>query len=158
MKARTKRYQGGAIISFIVVTIVITAVLVGGIVWLRQRSETARQNEVATNEQELIGEDLGNESTSTSKSDTEKNDQKRRQSSASDSKSATEQKSDVSSTTRGDDREQSSRSSVEHTPSSTDSLPETGPAETAGVLVALGALAYAGTHYVTSRRSLARQR
>ena len=39
----TKRYQGGSILTFVLVAVVVAALLVGSVIWLRQRGEAARQ-------------------------------------------------------------------------------------------------------------------
>ncbi len=40
---RVNRYQGGSILTFIVVAVVVAALLIGGVFWLRQRGEIARE-------------------------------------------------------------------------------------------------------------------
>lgn len=154
MGTRAKRYQGGAIISFIVVTVVIAALLVGGIFWLRQRSETARQGgDVATNQQDQDGGEADDGLFPASNSDSESNDASRR----SDNDTSRNESDSSGSGAAGQDSGGNGQSSQPGASSSTDTteeLPETGPAETVGMLLAIGALSYAGVRYVTSRRDL----
>ena len=49
MSGRTTRYQGGSIVSFIIIAVIVTAALGVGLYALRQRSEQARIGFVAPN-------------------------------------------------------------------------------------------------------------
>lgn len=166
MGMRMKRYQGGTIISFIVITAILVLVLAGGIFWVRQRSETARQGddlashqEDQSNDENLFpgGTGSGDNSTTQQKPDAEEkpdehttatNEEKPDEHTAQhDTKKETPANEPA-----GDAHPQSGSSDVTHSGVDGDDLPETGPTETAATILSIGALAYAATRYALSRR------
>lgn len=123
---RVKRYQGGSILTFIVVAVVVAALLIGGVLWLRQRGEVARE---AT--KVVITDDVP------VKQEVEKKEETKKQTEASSTKA---------------DGKQGTKGTSVHTPAE---LPETGPIEAVASMVALAAIVYTTTRYIVSRSELA---
>lgn len=143
MGVRKANYQGGSTILFIILTIAMAALLVGGVTWLRHRGEVARQTSVAQQEvsgtapDEVQGEQGGDEtdllSTPTTGQAGEGADEA------------------TSADTTGQDGTRDSDVAVEQ-------LPQSGPSEAIASVVAVAALSYVGAQYFSSRRQSGRVR
>lgn len=148
MSGRTTRYQGGSIVSFIIIAVIVTAALGVGLYALRQRSEQARIGSTAS--QDVPSELPGASSKDTQNAtDTETFPSSTKdEANNSKDKEATAGSSNTEATTRPG--ESSSSSSVA-------ALPETGP-EQVLIIPVLAVVAYAVVAYAGSTRSLARLR
>lgn len=162
MGTRTKRYQGGAIISFIIVAIIIAALLVGGLVWLRHRSSVAREGQIATQSEgskaptgvTKEGRDTQNNTKKNTNdfpasSSNSSQSEKKTDSTRSESSTATK----PGETTTKPAQDEATSQTNQSTPGS---LPQTGPAELIAPAVILGLIAYVVTRYAMSRRGLVR--
>lgn len=121
--------QGGSIVTFIIVGVILAVVLVGGVSYLRQRGEQVRKDQaIAAADQEKAAKDAARQS-----------------------QNANNSESKGSSTGTVDDNSSGNSNSVKN-------LPVTGPEATIGALVAPFLLTFASVSYVSSRRSLVRVR
>lgn len=165
MGIQKTQYQGGSIVSFIIVTVLLAAVLVGGVVWLRQRGEVARQSDqTETSQEESMADDQANKTEESSRSG---DDKPREGSEDSDSTpaelpgaSSNDESDDDGSvavgSTDSDDEDSNGDGAVSGSGSTVPGqLPETGPAEVAIAAMAAVALAYTSVRYIQSRRDLA---
>lgn len=163
MGIQKTQYQGGSIVSFIIATVLLAAVLVGGVIWLRQRGEVARQSDqTETSQEESATDDQANKTEESSKSG---DDKSKEGSEGSDSTPAelpgasSDDESDddgsVAVGSTGDDEGGTDGTSSGSGSTVPGQLPETGPAEVAIAAMAAVALAYTGVRYVQSRRDLA---
>ena len=132
----TKRYQGGAVISFIIVAVIITAMLVGGLVWLRHRGGTERAAQVATQT------DGSKAPAGVTK---EKHDTQGDKKSTGDFSAGSSSVSQKEGTMPGNAKSQSVP----------DDLPQTGPTESIIAIVILSLVVYTAARYAMSRRELA---
>lgn len=150
MGTRTAQYQGGSIISFIIVTIVIAALLVGGVALLRHRGEVARQAQVADSPQEQAEETPKDEAAE--RADADKTQSVAASTDTSNSTAAEESETATSGASDTDTASTAGRDTAE-AQGTPDVLPETGPAETAAAFIGIGAVTYAAAQYVRSRRA-----
>ncbi|GEM_PF-1370032 len=160
MGARARSYQGGAIFSFIIITVVVAALLVGGIFWLRHRGVAVREAQVAsgsaaqsegTKAPEGVSPDNDNSegrsgNTPVESSDASRGGEKDDASVSSSSRSTAESKSDTA----------PAKEKATNTTRQPQDLPETGPGDTAAIAGILGLVAYMTTRYIVSRRELSR--
>ena len=144
--AKQARYQGGSIISFIIVTLLIAALLIGGVVWLRQRGEMARQ------EASEIAAEQGEGTTPPQEEETQNETQTGSGSGSTSTSSGSETGSQEGTSGTSSTGESGSTTG---TPSSPTHLPETGPAEAAMTLIVLALVSYTATRYAMSRREVA---
>ena len=143
-----KRYQGGAIISFIIVTVVLAALVIGGVFWLRQRGEVARQStDPATQHDGAVPP----EGVASQEQAREEREQKTTSSEAS-SQSQSEERSQSS----GRSRPAESTGGDSSARNEAKELPETGSAHIFIAMIALGCITYTTVQYVMSRRALTR--
>ena len=149
MAGRTLRYQGGSIVSFIIITVIVIAALGVGLYVLRQRSEQSRISSTTTQDipPELPGV-----------ADGEKKDGTDSEAFPSSSKETTKdaKPSTAPSTGTGNtssDKEASSSSAA----SSAATLPETGP-EQLLIIPVLAIVVYVVVAYTGSSRQLSRLR
>lgn len=164
MGIQKTQYQGGSIVSFIIVTVLLAAVLVGGVIWLRQRGEVARQSDqTESSQEESATDDQANKTEESSKSGDDKSKEDSEDSDSTPAElpgASSEDESDddgsVAVGSTGDDDKDGtngeSRGSGSTVPGQ---LPETGPAEVVIAAMATVALAYTSVRYVQSRRDLA---
>lgn len=121
--------QGGSIVTFIIVGVILAFVLVGGVSYLRQRGEQVRKDQaIATADQEKAAKDAARASQNTDNSGA--------------NSSSTEKVTDNSSGNSN----------------STQNLPVTGSELSINGLVASFLLTFATVNYLSSRRSLVRVR
>jgi cytoskeletal protein RodZ len=120
----TQKRQGGLVLSFVVIGGVLVLLLLGGVYFVRQRTSVEAINQPAP--------------TPTSEQTKTQSDK------AKEDEAAKEQKDKTSSETKS-----STNSSSSNT---TTALPQTGPAETVGVLLALALVTGAFTAYIRSKR------
>lgn len=154
MTNRTARYQGGSIVSFVIIAVLIAGVIGVGLFMLRQRSEQANgQPSIASQTEEtpqtLPGSDGATSETfpsSTKDSTNESKDTKTDE--TKDNKDATKNNANSESTTNN--------KSTNEAPATT-ALPETGP-EQLFVLPVLAAVAYTVVAYRASLQRLSRVR
>ena len=138
MKVRT-RNQGGSLVSYAVVGVILAVLLIGGLYFVQRYNDTVQKsNEVAK--------------------ETEKNDDKKASDSSADSSNT--ESSDTanqsnSATTNDTDDEDTTFTETDETAESeaSSSLPATGPESTVSQLLGLSALTFAGVAYVRSRRT-----
>jgi len=136
MNVRT-RNQGGSLVTFALVGVVLAIVLVGGLYGLqRYRDSLTEPSEIASN----------------SKSNDDKNTS---DNSNGDTDKSTEQSSSSSNTSKSE-TDSSDKNTTSSSSSSSDSaannLPATGPVNTLERLIAVSALTFAGVAFVRSRR------
>jgi len=126
--------QGGSLAGFIVVGVLLTLVLVGGLYGLNRYNAEKAGEEVMTEEQ------AGTEDTSTdtaAERERTATEDKKETTPSNGSSSATSDPGDATSTpTAG---------------SSSDTLPQTGPTDTLYAIFVVSLLAFVATHYVRSR-------
>lgn len=148
MSGRTTRYQGGSIVSFIIIAVIVTAALGVGLYALRQRSEQTRIGSTAS-------QDVPSELPGTSSKDTQNaTDTETFPSSTKDEASNSK---DKEATAGSSNTEATTRPSESSSSSSVAALPETGP-EQVLIIPVLAVVAYAVVAYAGSTRSLARLR
>lgn len=155
---QAKRYQGGSIISFIIVTIVIAALLIGGVVWMRHRGTVAREQstEVATQQN---GQDASENGSEGANGEGGENSDDLYPAGRGDSDESTEGSGAGSSSVQGGATPEQTQQADNDAAGSTSQpaqLPATGPAEAITSLVALAALTYVAARYFAVRRELAR--
>ncbi len=125
--------------------IVLAAVVLGGLYFVKQRGEVARRDDaIAIAEQKLESESTG---VLTPATDTSKD--------ASTDTSKDPDKSQPTTTSKPADTSGTKNTNVATTPAT--QLPQTGPADTASLL-AVGLLSFAGISYLNSRRVLVKLR
>ena len=152
MAGHTARYQGGSIVSFIIIAVIVTAALGIGLHVLRQRSEQSRIS--STTSQDVPPELLG--APSEENQDAAKNDTDTETFPSSSGEEAGQ--GDKSGTTGTTSTGNSGRPSESTTSSPTvAALPETGP-EQLLIVPVLAAVAYVAVAYAGSSRALARLR
>jgi cytoskeletal protein RodZ len=142
MKVQHTGYQGGSIVSFVIITVVVAALLVGGLIWLRHRGVAAneptptltaqKEGAVSSNKPEKSG---GTE------------DSKGLAEGTAGSQASSQPSADAAST------KENSSSPSDMTVSA---LPETGAAEVLAGAVSVVVLSYTVARYVVSRRALTR--
>ena len=148
MAGHTARYQGGSIVSFIIIAVIVTAALGVGLYALRQRSEQTRIGSTAS-------QDVPSELPGTSSKDTQNaTDTETFPSSTKDEASNSK---DKEATAGSSNTEATTRPSESSSSSSVAALPETGP-EQVLIIPVLAVVAYAVVAYAGSTRSLARLR
>ncbi len=132
-----RQYQGGSLAGFIIIGVLLTLVLVGGLYGLN-RYNAEQSKEVAAGD---------NDSSKDKPNDTL--DKK----SSEESKPKTDTPTDTSSNeSKNDDKSSSSSSSDSSDKAQTDKqLPVTGPADAVAALVAVVLLSFATAHYIQSR-------
>jgi LPXTG-motif cell wall-anchored protein len=137
-----KRYQGGSLVGFIVVGVLLALVLIGGLYGLNRYNA---QKAAETAEEKS---DKG-ASTDVAKTDETKEDSKseKKPTDGDQPSSQTTVTQPTDSTQRGGTVADSNSSTAEPT----GKLPQTGPADTAAQLLAITSLALATTYYVRSR-------
>lgn len=127
-----KQYQGGSILTFVIIAVAIAALLIGGVVWLRQRGDAARQQNTTQDvAREIPAKQEESNTNKEAKKETGSN-------TATQSAIANEDK-------------QSADTSAQPT-----HLPETGPAELLLSILGLSAMTYIAARYTVSRNELAR--
>lgn len=132
MTSIKNQYEGGSVVPFIVIGVILAIVLVGAIYGVRQRSEQVRRDQaVGSLEEEQTGEGEVNQATP-----------------APDGGDAQEDSEPGSTATP-------ERSQVNGAPGDAEELPATG-AESILPIVMIAVLAFAGTAYCNSRRDLIR--
>lgn len=129
MKIST-RHQGGWAASFIIVGAVLVLGLVGGVYYLKQQSGSREDAPVAVTTPE------GN-----------KQDNKSEQENSSERTAPTQQRQSSS-----EEPQRSTAPAQPATPTHSSQLPETGPADTIGHLIAIVSLTIAVVSYIQSRR------
>ncbi len=152
MAGHTARYQGGSIVSFIIIAVIVTAALGIGLHVLRQRSEQSRISSTASQDvpPELPG------APSEENQDAAKNDTDTETFPSSSGEEAGQD--DKSGTTGTTSTGNSGRPSESTTSSPTvAALPETGP-EQFLIVPVLAAVVYVAVAYAGSSRALARLR
>ena len=158
MAGRTVRYQGGSIVSFIIITVIVIAALGVGLHVLRQRSEQARISSTTSQDQDVPAELPGSsddENTTDSETFPSSSDETRSGSDQEPASEGTENNTSESdaaptgtATTGGNGNGGSSESS------SVAALPETGP-EQLLVVPVLAVIVYVAVAYAGSSRQLA---
>lgn len=152
MAGHTARYQGGSIVSFIIIAVIVTAALGIGLHVLRQRSEQSRISSTASQDvpPELPGAPSEeNQDAAKNDTDTETFPSSSKEEAGQDDKSGT-----TGTTSTGN----SGRPSESTTSSPTvAALPETGP-EQLLIVPVLAAVVYVAVAYAGSSRALARLR
>ena len=152
MAGHTARYQGGSIVSFIIIAVIVTAALGIGLHVLRQRSEQSRISSTASQDvpPELPGAPSEeNQDAAKNDTDTETFPSSSKEEAGQDDKSGT-----TGTTSTGN----SGRPSESTTSSpAVAALPETGP-EQLLIVPVLAAVAYVAVAYAGSSRTLARLR
>lgn len=152
MAGHTARYQGGSIVSFIIIAVIVTAALGIGLHVLRQRSEQSRISSTASQDvpPELPGAPSEeNQDAAKNDTDTETFPSSSKEEAGQDDKSGT-----TGTTSTGN----SGRPSESTTSSpAVAALPETGP-EQLLIVPVLAAVAYVAVAYAGSSRALARLR
>lgn len=152
MAGHTARYQGGSIVSFIIIAVIVTAALGIGLHVLRQRSEQSRISSTASQDAppELPGAPSEeNQDAAKNDTDTETFPSSSKEEAGQDDKSGT-----TGTTSTGN----SGRPSESTTSSpAVAALPETGP-EQLLIVPVLAAVAYVAVAYAGSSRTLARLR
>lgn len=128
--------QGGSLAGFIIVGVLLALVLIGGLYGLNRYNAQRAADEVATETAEQ-----------------EKNAADDRQRTSSESE---EKRAEPTTTPTADPGDKAAPSSApaqsgSQTATRTANLPQSGPADTALTLIALGTITFAGTHYVRSR-------
>lgn len=132
---RGTHYQGGSIFSFVVVVVLAAALLIGGAVWLRHRSDAARQATV----------DIAMDGASTDEKDEKTSDSEKSTKKTDSDKKKDSDKSSTSTSTASSSASESAADSSE--------LPRSGPKENIAALIGLAATTYAVVRYSQSRRS-----
>ena len=148
MSGRTTRYQGGSIVSFIIIAVIVMAALGVGLYALRQRSEQARIGST-------ISRDVPSELPGASSKDTQNATDT--ETFPSSTKGEASNDKDKKATADSSSTEATTHSSESSSSSSVAALPETGP-EQALIIPALAVVVYAVVAYAGSTRSLARLR
>ena len=152
MAGHTARYQGGSIVSFIIIAVIVTAALGIGLHVLRQRSEQSRISSTASQDvpPELPGAPSEeNQDAAKNDTDTETFPSSSKEEAGQDDKSGT-----TGTTSTGN----SGRPSESTTSSpAVAALPETGP-EQLLIVPVLAAVVYVAVAYAGSSRALARLR
>lgn len=138
-----QQHKGGSIVSFIIVTVAIALLLVGGVAWLRHRSEVARQAEMTAQEDVAAPADTDE---ATSGQGSANGDQSRE----------TQEEAANDSEPGGSTDENAESSAAQQGASEPASLPESGPTELAASVIAITATTYVVTRYLSSRRELSR--
>ena len=134
---RTK--QGGSVLSFIIVGVVLLAALAGGVYWYRHAFVPHTSPEVATNPA----------------SPSESSDSTKNNNSSQSSDQLKSRSSDSSNTSTNSAPSQPAPAQpTAPTPQSSSQLPKTGPADTIGAMLILGVLTAATAAYSQSRRAL----
>lgn len=141
---RTGQYKGGSIISFVIVTVAIAALLIGGIIWLRHRGDTVRQQQASD-----IAARQDDKTTTGNTSETPVPTNQSGDKKQSEQQGAT----DVTSTPRQDSQRTQNEGGTTATPTT---LPETGPAEAIMAMIIVGVLSYTTARYAVSKRELSR--
>ena len=160
MGIQKTQYQGGSIVSFVIVTVLLAAVLVGGVIWLRQRGDIARQSDQAetSSQEESTTEEQGNDSDSgnseSDNSDSSDGDQKSTPTELPGAASSEDQDDDNGVAVGSTDDNDSDNASGGSGTTVPGHLPETGPAEVVVAALAAVALVYSGVRYIQSRRDL----
>lgn len=148
MSGRTARYQGGSIVSFVIIAVLITAAVGVGLYVLRQRSEQSRVGSAAHQDAptELPGSTVANN---------DKKDEAGSETFPSSAKKEadTTKKTDTTTSSNTDNAARSSEAAS----SSAAALPETGP-EQLLIIPVLAVVTYGVTAYAGSSRTLARLR
>jgi cytoskeletal protein RodZ len=139
--SKRRSNQGGAILTFIVIAVVLVAVTVGAIYFVQQRgAQVRREQAIAAADKQAADQKTQSAS-----------DAARRASDAARLAAATKANQATS---------QPSTSGTATTPKpstpTASALPETGPESALLAMVALGSVVAASTYYVSSRRALAR--
>lgn len=125
--------QGGSLAGFIIIGVLLTLILVGGLFGLNRYNAQRAADEIAASEKATSEE----EATESSKSTTEANDE-------SPTQARTEQDS-------GDKTQESAQSAQSAGAAQSAQLPTTGPADTLMGFVAVTVLTFAVAHYTRSR-------
>lgn len=133
----------GAGVALTVGIIVVTGLIVGGFFWARQTADQARRDEAVKIAEEQLNEQ-SNDEVALNEGD-ENKDENQGQSSTNGSENGTSSESEGTIPSTGSDVNESD---------SVSELPQTGPAETLGSLLALGGLSFAVTAYLVSRQKL----
>lgn len=130
--------QGGSLAGFIIVGVLLALVLIGGLYGLNRYNAQRAADEVAT---ETAEQEKGAA------------DDRQRTSNESEEKKTEPAPAQAPAADPGDKATPSSApaKSGSQTATTTANLPQTGPADMALTLIALGAVTFAGTHYVRSR-------
>lgn len=128
--------QGGSLAGFIIVGVLLALVLIGGLYGLNRYNAQRAADEVATETSEQ-----------------EKNAADDRQRTSNESE---EKRAEPTTTPTADPGDKAAPSSApaqsgSQTATRTANLPQSGPADTALTLIVLGAVTFAGAHYVRSR-------
>ncbi|OYX52968.1 hypothetical protein B7Y92_04350 [Candidatus Saccharibacteria bacterium 32-50-13] len=157
MAGHTARYQGGSIVSFIIIAVIVTAALGIGLHVLRQRSEQSRISSTASQDvpPELPGAPSEeNQDAAKNDTDTETFPSSSKEEAGQDDKSGT-----TGTTSTGNGSRPSESTTSESTTSSPTvaALPETGP-EQLLIVPILAAVVYVAVAYAGSSRTLARLR
>lgn len=131
--------QGGSLAGFIIIGVLLTLALVGGLYGLSRYNAEQASTEVAKED------DAKNEEAATN---AEPEASKKDQSEATDSGRQTTDTPESSSDSSANSTNPQAAAPTQ--PQQT-RLPETGPADTAFMLLAIGLVTFAGTHYLRSR-------
>ncbi len=166
MRERT-RYQGGSLLGYVAVAILLAGLLVGGLYWVQRYNQSSTDTGiVASNDDETNNNDEKNTSdsndTATTETNKETNSSSGSNSDEADSTNSGATSSDDEDTTADEntsaatDQADGDTSAVDSTEADADvaSLPETGPAETLAQTVAVGLVAFSAASYIKSRRTL----
>ena len=153
MVNRTARYQGGSIVSFVIIAILIAGAIGVGLFMLRQRSEQAKgQPSIASQTEEtpqtLPGSDGSTSETfpSSTKDSTNENKDKK-----------TDETKDNKDAAKNSTNENATNNKSSNEAPATTTLPETGP-EQLLILPVLAAVAYTVVAYRASLQRLSRVR
>ncbi len=155
MRGRT-RYQGGSLLGYVAVAILLAGLLVGGLYWVQRYNETATNDGVIATEtnNENASDDKNASSNSSSATGEDGFSSENNSASSSSTDTATDNSSnttvDETTTVTADD----STTSESGTETSVQALPETGPATTLAETIILATITFAMVGYVKSRRSL----
>ncbi len=128
--------QGGSLIGFIVVGVLLALVLIGGLYGLNRYNAQKAADETAVLEEEPV-KDTKEEGAATERTPAK-----------------TEDSNTTSTPTATDDRTRTTDpgdATSTPTPAASTQLPQTGPTETVFGLLVIGLLTFVGTHYARSR-------
>jgi hypothetical protein len=135
------RYEGGSLAGFIIIGVVLTLVLVGGLYGLN-RYNAEQTEEVAT---EASDEPANNNSGEESASGDEQ------QSAQNEEPAAPAEQQPGNETSDGSNPQPSTPSDPQGDTTDEEELPQTGPADTIGALIAIFMVSFALSHYLRSR-------
>ena len=136
--------QGGSLAGFIIIGVLLTLILVGGLFGLNRYNAQKAADEIAASKEATKSEPKPSDTQKTEPSDPEATGRERTGSAPSGTTQPPAQTTPAPAPASTDTKADSGAATKAQ-------LPETGPADTIGSLIALGALTFVGTHYARSR-------